>query len=208
MRLVLVVIVFLFTVSAGWGKGNEFKSGNEFLRECNPGKAHSQLTDSEVRELLPCYVYPKGFAEAITVSQVISKHKNICLPSGPALTPFQIWEIAIKGMQDHPEMLGGPAPGLIYLSLMKAYSCSPVAAPAEQAEASGVKASGPKGRITCGPAYVYDKEMYSGERRIVEGLATGSIVSVQGETGTTIEYRILTPKGNEGYVNKNCLEIQ
>lgn len=208
MRLVLVFIMFLFTVNTGWGKGNEFKSGNDFLRECNLGKAHSSLTDSEVGELLPCYVYLKGFVEAITVSQVISKHRNICLPSGPAFTPVQIWEIAIKGMQDQPEKLGGPAPGLIYLSLMKAFPCTPAVPPAKPAEAPGVKASGPKGKITCDRAYVYDKEMYSGERRIVEALATGSIISVQGESSTTIEYKILTPKGNKGYVEKDCLEIQ
>ena len=68
--------------------------------------------------------------------------------------------------------------------------------------------NGPKATVSCSSVFLYDKEMYSGERQIVETLARGSVVSLQGESGTTIEYRVKTSSRNEGYVAKNCLVVQ
>jgi hypothetical protein len=68
--------------------------------------------------------------------------------------------------------------------------------------------NGPKATVSCSSVFLYNKEMYSGERQIVETLASGSVVSLQGESGTTIEYRVRTSSGNEGYVAKNCLTVQ
>lgn len=66
----------------------------------------------------------------------------------------------------------------------------------------------PTGKITCDNTLAYDKAIYTGERRIIETLSLGTVVSIEGETGTTIEYRVRTPRGNAAYIAKSCIAMQ
>lgn len=66
----------------------------------------------------------------------------------------------------------------------------------------------PQGTVSCSSAFLYDKEIYTGERKILEVLETGAHVSIEAETGTTIEYRVRTQNGNEGYVERECISSQ
>ena len=122
--------MFLFAVSRGFA----FETGNEFLKECEPGttKAFSQLTDEEKLLGGACATYMRGFVGGIRVGEVRTGTKMVCSP--PGVEVLQAMKISVKWMNEHPQELNRPAVELIFRSLADAFPCAKPAPPRQEDE--------------------------------------------------------------------------
>ena len=128
MRSALIVLILLFAVSRGFA----FETGNEFLKECEPGttKAFSQLTDEEKLLGGACATYLRGFVGGIRVGEVRTGTKMVCSPAGVEV--LQAMKISVKWMNEHTEELDRPAVELIFRSLADAFPCAKTAPPRQE----------------------------------------------------------------------------
>ena len=132
MKLALVVLAGLFAAGSGYA----FDTGDDFLRECEPGttRAFSQLTEQEQLFGRACASYIRGFVGGIRVAEVGTATKMICSP--PEVEVLQAMRISVQWMKDHHEELAKPAVELIYRSLVNAYPCSRPSSPPSRSEDS------------------------------------------------------------------------
>jgi hypothetical protein len=125
-----VVLVLLFAVS----RGLAFETGNEFLKECEPGttKPFSQLTEEEKLLGGACATYVRGFVGGIRVGEVRTGTKMVCSPAGVEV--LQAMKISAKWMNEHPAELDRPAVELIFRSLADAFPCAKPRPPQQEEE--------------------------------------------------------------------------
>ena len=130
MRSALLGTILLFAVGRVWA----FDTGNEFLKECEPGtkKAFTQLTDQEQLWGSACATYIRGFVGGIRVAEAATATKMICSP--PGVEVLQAMRISVQWMSEHMEQLEKPAAQLIFTSLVDAFPCAQRVVPPEKSE--------------------------------------------------------------------------
>ena len=132
MKLALVVLAGLLAAGSSWA----FDTGDDFLRECEPGttRAFSQLTEQEQLFGRACASFIRGFVGGIRVAEAGTSTKMICSP--PDVEVLQAMRISVQWMKEHKEELGKPAVELIYRSLTSTYPCSKQSSPPHDNEAN------------------------------------------------------------------------
>jgi len=130
MRSALVAAILLFATGSSWA----FDTGNEFLKECEPGtkKAFTQLSDQEQLWGSACANYIRGFVGGVRVAEAATATKMICSP--PGVEVLQAMRISVQWMSEHTEQLEKSAAQLIFTSLVDAFPCSERTVPPEKSE--------------------------------------------------------------------------
>jgi hypothetical protein len=130
MKFALVILALLFAAGSGWA----FETGDDFLKECEPGatRAFSQLTEQEQLFGRACAAYIRGFVGGIRVAEVGTATKMICSPRDVEV--LQAMRIAVQWMKEHHEDLTRPAVELIYRSLANAFPCTQPSSPPQHGD--------------------------------------------------------------------------
>lgn len=90
--------------------------------------------------------------------------------------------------------------GLLFISCASLFSCA-----SAKPRPNGSDEKGAPGRIVCEAVFVFDKELGTGQRKLLESLSKGASVSIEVETATEKEFRVVTSNKRVGYVPKQCV---
>jgi hypothetical protein len=117
-------LLMLFMTLSSAGSALAFDTGNEFLKECEPGttKGFTQLSDQEQLFGMACAGYMRGFIGGIRVAEAGTGKRMICSPSG--IDTLEAMRISVKWMNSHKDDLNRPAVELILRSMSDAFPCS------------------------------------------------------------------------------------
>ena len=114
----------LLSLWANQASGAEsFKTGNEFLQQCNRFLKEKPETWDDVAQGSVCYGYVQGISDLHAVFTDWGDIKlQWCVPEGTRASQLAL--VAAKYMEAHPEQLESTAASLVANAFIDAYPCN------------------------------------------------------------------------------------